>query len=364
LAPEEARVYARLKSGKVNLALLDETRKQIGEGYSKQGPFKDASSRTLDGLYGAMTRDQEGVARVFGVDDVYQLAKRTTTDRKSIEEGLSAIYKNANIGSGLDLPLAARLDSAVNQLTKGNVNDFRKIITVVPADMRTGAVATSLDTIFTQGARNKNNSIGQGFIAGYESLQKNKAARDELYRYLPRESQERLDNLYQVAKGIYSAKRWENTSGTARAMLANMDKDASALSKLYDFGRKAGAAEAAGNAVGMPGAGTVMTVATTLAQGAKTPATKAADVMITSPAFEAAIQEHAKEMRGPATKALMQSKAYQKWLSEQPQSERLTIAATGLFSWLFGAQSTDTPPLTTQPSSVQPVQEKPSNRVR
>jgi hypothetical protein len=42
---------------------------------------------------------------------------------------------------------------------------------MVPKDMRQGAVATSLDAIFTNGARNKNNSIGQGFIAGYEQLQ-------------------------------------------------------------------------------------------------------------------------------------------------------------------------------------------------
>lgn len=349
LTTEEAKVFNRLKSGKVNLALLDETRKQIGEGYNKQGPFRDASSRTLDGLYGAMTQDQEGVARVFGVDDIYQLAKKTTTDRKSIEEGLSGIYKNSNINPGLDLPLAAKLDSAVNQLTKGNVNDFRKTMALVPADMRTQAAATSLDTLFTNGARNKNNSIGQGFIAGYESLQKNKAARDELFKYLPKESQERLDNLYRVAKGVYSAKKWENTSGTARAMLANMDKDASALSKLYDFGRKAGAAEAAGNAVGMPGAGTVMTVATTLASNAKAPASKAADALIASPAFEEAVIEYAKGERREAGARLMRSKMYQNWLAEQPESVRSTVGATGLFSWLFGSQATDTPPTTEAP---------------
>ncbi len=351
LTGEEKRIWSRVQSGKVNLALLDETRKQVGAGYQKQGPFRDAEGRLLDNLYGAMTRDQEGVARVFGVDDVYQLAKKTTADRKSIEEGISAIYKNSNVGSGLDLPLAARLDSAVMGLTKGNVNDFRKVVQMVPKDMRQSAVATSLDSIFTNGARNKNNSIGQGFIAGYESLQKNAAARRELNAYLPVETQDRMDSLYRVAKGIYSAKRWENTSGTARAMLANMDKDASAFQKLYDFGRKAGAAEAVGNAVGMPGAGTVMTVATALNAATKTPASKAADAMIAGPAFEDAIKEYAAGRQGAATTALIKSKPYQEWLSAQPKSNRMTIGAGGIFSFLFGRQTTEQPPLEEQPSS-------------
>lgn len=350
LTPEERRIWNRVESGKVNLALLDETRKQVGAGYQKQGPFKDSESRLLDNLYGAMTRDQEGVARVFGVDDIYQLAKKTTGDRKTIEEGIGAIYKNANVGAGLDLPLAARLDSAVMGLTKGNVNDFRKVVQMVPKDMRQGAVATSLDSIFTNGARNKNNSIGQGFIAGYESLQKNKAARLEINAYLPAETRDRLDNLYRVAKGVYSAKRWENTSGTARAMLANMDKDASAFQKLYDFGRKAGAAEAVGNAVGMPGAGTVMTVATALNTATKTPASRAADAMIAGPAFEGAIREYAAGHQGPSTRALLSSKPYQAWLEAQPQSNRTAIGAGGIFSYLFGQQTTEKPPLEAQPS--------------
>jgi hypothetical protein len=351
LTKEEAAVYNRLRSGKVNHALLNETRQQVGEAYQQEGPFKNASSRILDNLYGAMAQDQAGVARVMGVDDLWQLANKVTTDRKGLEENLTKIYRNANIGQGMDLPLAARLDAATANLIKGSSNDFKKVMAIVPANTRQAAAATALDNLFTNGARNKNGSIGQGFVAAYETLQKNKDARDQLYQYIPKDSQERLENLYRMAKGVYGAKKWENTSGTARAMLANMDKDPSTLTKLYDFGRKAGAAETMGNAVGVPGVGTAVTVATTLAAGAKTPASKAADALISSPAFEDAVIEYAKGDSRKAGEKLMQSKMYQKWLAEQPESIRLRVGATGLFSWLFGSQSTDTPTPTEQPSS-------------
>jgi hypothetical protein len=158
-----------------------------------------------------------------------------------------------------------------------------------------------------------------------------------------------MDNLYRVAKGIYSAKRFENTSGTARAMLANMDKEATPFERLYDFGRKAGAAEAVGSAAGMPGAGAAMTVATTLSAATKTPASKAADAMIAGPAFEDAIKEYAAERKGAATKALLKSKPYQDWLAAQPEANRTAIEATGIFSFLFGSQTTQLPEPDSQP---------------
>lgn len=335
LTPEERRVLSRFESGKINHALLDETRRQIGEGYNKQGPFKDASDRLLDGLYVAMTKDQEGVAKVFGLDAEYEIAKKMTQQRKFIEQTVEGLYGARAVEgakSGFDLQLAARLDGAVSKLTKGNMADFRKTIQLVPNDMRQEAVGSSLDALFTSGSRNKNNSLGQGFIAAYEGLNKNAAAKAELFQYIPKAEQQRIDTLYQVAKGIYGAKRWENTSGTARAMLVAMDKDPGLLAKLYDLGKTAGLTEAASSSVGAPGVGTAVTIASAAMSAKKSAATKAADELLASPQFLAAVNRYA---RGENTEKFLNSPSYKKWLNSQSEPIAARVASMGFFSWLF-----------------------------
>jgi hypothetical protein len=358
LTPEERKVFARFEGGKVNHALLDETRKQIGEGYNKQGPFKDASSRLLDGLYGAMTKDQEGVAKVFGLDTEYELAKKLTQQRKFIEQSVEGLYGSKAVEgakSGFDLQLSARLDGAVSKLTQGNMADFRKTIQLVPKDMRQEAVGNSLDALFTSGSRNKNNSIGQGFISAYEGLNKNAAAKSELFQYIPKVEQERIDNLYQVAKGVYGAKRWENTSGTARAMLAAMDKDPGVLTKLWQVGKAAGVTEAASSSMGAPGVGTAVTIASTVMGAKKSAATKAADELVASPMFEAALTKYA---RGENTQQFLGSKAYQNWVKAQPEPIAARVASMGFFAWLF-AQPTEPQQPVIEPLGQQQGQEQP-----
>lgn len=314
-------------------AALDRVRKDIGAAIGKKsGPFKDDEVGKLKQLYKALTEDQERMADLHGIGDTFRQAKDIIVQRKGVEDAASVLFGKEVSGS-----LIPKLKQASGSLTAGDVSKFRTLIAAVPKSMRPEVVATMLNDLFMSGARNKG-SMGGGFRNAYESLNRNAGAKAEIFSHLPAHALERFDKIGKVAVGLYKAKALENTSKSARDVIAAMD-DGGMFSKMYEGGKTLAKAEGVSSAVGAPGVGSAVAFGALLAKR-KTVATESADALITSPAFRVAIELHVSG--ASADKVLGASKQFKRWLTAQPPPIQKEIAAIGFIQYLTGRDGTET----------------------
>lgn len=318
-------------------ALLDNTRKQIGAAISRgEGPFKDQTSSELKQLYSAITSDQEKVAASFGMGDKWSVAKDLVSQRKGLEDHLVAA-----LGKDLSGTYTNKLTPAIQGLRKGNVQAFDGLMKATPVSLRQEVVASALNDIFTLGSRKEAQLHIPGFVDWYSGAQRT-GSLGRVTSELPEGTAKRLHDLYTVANGIRTAKSSEITTGRIQALLDQFDKDGGMVSKIYDIGKRAAAAEGVTSAIGLPGAGTASVIASSLSR-TKTARTVAADRLISSHEFRNAARLMAgsdtsriQGARKAAEQALQRSLRYQKWAATLEPRERQAIAKVGLLNWLGG----------------------------
>lgn len=324
-----------------NYAALDYLRKQVGSGLRNAGPFKDAESGSLKQLYAALSDDQQRTAEAAGVGQLFSIAKSLVAQRKQVEDGLHQV-----IGKDLKGALASALGGSLKQLGTGNFKDFDRIIAQVPANMRQEAVLTSLNDVFTAGSRAEKQLSAPGFVDWYSSLQRNDAARQRLQKYLPIGASQQLDDIATVAKGMRDASRERITTGRISSLLENFANEGGMLGKLWDVGRKAAAAEGVTSSIGIPGAGTVGVLASTLSKQ-KTPIAQAAGDLLASQRFKDAVNATARSGGTAAAnvkareKQLMRTAVYKKWVSALSNESAARVALVGPLAYLANSSGSD-----------------------
>ncbi len=349
LSPAERTVLSRMQGKAVvnadgtktvtppTFALLDNTRKQIGAALSRgEGPFKDQTSSELKRLYSAITDDQAAVVAANGMGDKWNVAKSLVAQRKQLEDHMVTA-----LGKDLSGTLSTRLSPAVQNLRKGNVSQFNQLVDATPPHMRQEVVASALNDAFTLGSRKEQQLNIPGFVDWYSGAQRN-GSLSAVTKHLPADATKRLRDLYTVANGIRTAKTSEISTGRIQSLLDQFDKEGGMVSKIYDIGKKAAAAEGISTPVGLPGVGAASVIASSIA-GTKTARTVAADQLIASSQFRnaarlmaAADTERLLSARRAAEKALMKSQQYQRWAKTLTTAEKQAIAKVGLLSWLQG----------------------------
>lgn len=315
--------------------LVDNIRKQIGAAISKnEGPFKDQTKAELSRLYGAITDDQAAVAAANGMGDKWNVAKSLVAQRKQLEDHMVTA-----LGKDLSGTLSTRLSPAVQNLRKGNVSQFNQLIDATPPHMRQEVVASALNDAFTLGSRKEQQLNIPGFVDWYSGAQRN-GSLSAVTKHLPADATKRLRDLYTVANGIRTAKTSEISTGRIQSLLYQFDKEGGMVSKIYDIGKKAAAAEGISTPIGMPGVGAMSVIASSMAK-TKTARTVAADQLIASSQFRSAARlmasadtERLLSARRAAEKALTKSQQYQRWAKTLTTAEKQAIAKVGLLSWL------------------------------
>lgn len=318
-------------------AALDLIRKEVGSGLRGAGRFKDTESGALRRLYSTLSDDQQRTADAAGIGQVFTSAKALVGQRKRVEDGLTQV-----LGKDLTGALASTFGNSVKQLGAGNFKDFDRIIAQIPANMRQEAVLTSLNDVFTAGSRAEKQLSAPGFVDWYSSLQRNDAARQRLQKYLPIGASQQLHDIYTVAEGMRNASKERITTGRISALLENFANDGGMLGKLWDVGKKAAAAEGVTSSLGIPGAGTVGVLATTLAKQ-KTPIAQAAGDLLASRRFQDAVNAAARSGGTSAAnvkareKQLMRTPAYKKWAAALGTEAAGRVAAVGPLAYLAGS---------------------------
>jgi len=332
-SPQALATYGQQKGYERNLptyARVDQLRKQVGEGLRGRGAFKDAEAGSLKQLYAKLSDDQQAAANQLGAGELFSAAKQVVARRKAIEDDLMAV-----LGKDLSGALTAKTGNAIRSLSTGNYKDFDTIMSKIPKDQQQRVVMTSLNDALTSGSRMEKQLSAPGFVDWYEGLKRNNTARRRLYKYMPKDARRTLDDIAKVAKGMRDASKERITTGRIQALMDNFANEEGMLSKLYGIGKKVAVAEGAGSAVGIPGAGTAGVIASVMSKE-KTPIMKAADDLLSSQQFKAAVNEYAKT-GGKSKKAeiqLVKTRPYQKWLSNLTKAQQAAVKSNGAIMWL------------------------------
>lgn len=322
-------------------AALDLVRKQVGQGYSRSGPFKDMQQGQLDALYGTLTRDQEALINSVSPElaSVYQGAKSIVAQRKGLEEGLQSV-----LGKDLSGSIATSLGSSVKQLSQGNFKNFDNIIHHIPEASRQDAIVTALNDAFTNKSGAQKQLSASGFVSWYGDLNRNNAARARLTKYLPDDAQKRLDDIYTVAKAMKDASDEVVKTGVSLGVLKDYAAQGGLLSRVWDVAKPAAAAEGLTSSIGLPGVGAIGVIANAAAKP-RTPIQESAGNLLASPQFQNLIKSYAasggqlKANVLAREKQLVRTQAYRRWESNLSDASRQSVKAVGPLAYLTSSQN-------------------------
>ena len=309
-------------------AALDTLRQDIGDAYKGKGPHRDDAPRNLDQVYGALIRDQRRAANDAKRLDDFDAAMALTKQRKEMQKRAAALF-----GKQWEKSVLPMMTNAATAMTKGDVSKFQKMMDALPEEMRGRAAATMLNDLYTLGQKRKGGGIGAGFANAYEMLERNKGAKDVLFKHLPKDARRRFDNFGLLSQGIYRAQRYANKSRTAGTQdILNSLRDGTLIERITMRGVTGTANVLGWKAFGHMGAMT----ADRMGKAAKTllDRTEAADELLASPALRTALD---KAMEGKVQEAnimLKRSPAWRKWRQTLGEGTQQQLAAQGPIVWL------------------------------
>ena len=326
LTTAEKQLLKVVQGDNLTYGALDALRRDVGAGYKRQGPFKDDTTGTLDQVYGVVAADQQRVANAFKVGQRYRAGNDLTIQRKLEEQSATKMY-----GKALNQSFVSKLASGVQKLTKGDVSTFNDMMKRIPPDMQQKAAATMLSDLFTSGMRRRGESLGLGFSDAYAALERNPTAKRALFKYLPKETQDRFDAIGKVSQGIARAKAFQNTSRTANALLANLE-NGGLVERVTTAVMQNAARVTAWTMGGHHAAGAADTIMRQTRDVAKRQ--NAANELLASPQFMAALDKAMEGKERQANMMLKRSKAWQRFRDLTGEGTRQQLAAMGPIAWL------------------------------
>lgn len=345
LDPVQRRLL-KISQSEPSYALIDNERKKVGAALRKsQGPYKDADTGALKMLYGLLTEAQEGAAKATGVDDMWNVAKKLTAQRKSLEDQSITL-----LGKNKTAAIMPKVGQAMKRLSAGDFKAFDETMAAIPKERRQEVVISALNDVFTGSSRKEQQLNPSAFVDWYESMSRNSAVRKRIMSNLPDGASDRLHDLFLVARGVRNASSERVRTGVIQGLLKDFDSETGMLAKLYQTGKSVAAAEGATSVMGMPGAGTIGVMASVLSKGKGEPIANAADSLISSKEFKDLVKVYASRSvkseaaKRAAEKAMMRSEKFQRWFDLLPSEDRRTIMRAGLMAYLSGGDEQKTQP--------------------
>jgi hypothetical protein len=315
LTPLEKQLM-NLFDGPVTYKAIDRRRKQIGEAMSgKGGVFKDSSKAELSRWYGLLTEAQEKAAPQFA--EQWKAAKSLVSKRKDLEDNMIEAY-----GKDLSKNFMPQFGSAMTQLSKGKTKEFDKLMRALPESRRSEVIISALNDVFTQGSRKEQQLSVAGFADWFNAINRDKALKGRVYRYLPKEMRTQIDALGKVTNGIRNAQAKAPIGGQIMANKNVMDKVIDGignkfLSKLPGF------------------------LGGIIEEGVKKSQNKNMDAaigLLGDPAFVKNIKFLASNQAEKAEKRIANSKAFKEWLKTLGEQEAKTINTVGFREYLLSEE--------------------------
>jgi hypothetical protein len=163
-----------------------------------------------------------------------QLAKDfENIQRLSMQKERLQAQAQSLFGKDLDQSFINKLNTSTLNLAKGNTDSFIKLIenSSIPKNMRGEIVASSLAKAFSK----KEGLISfRDYNNFYEGLQKNKSGQESLFKYLPKDAKQKLDDLYTLSKRIDIAQSSRVYTGLANDIKKQLE-NANLFQKVYSL---------------------------------------------------------------------------------------------------------------------------------
>ena len=219
LSSAERKLFSMVTSGdRITYAGLMRKKREIGRAIKKgDGPFKDADNAALVKLYSAISKDQlSNVERLGGKDlrDNVELANGLYAKARVLDERIKTTFGKDTLGS-----IAGKLRTAVEASTKGDVSGFRKLIRIIPEDLRREAVASAIGQIATSTQQGERGFGFSQFSTFYSKLRKQKVAYKEVAEAIGPESSAVLRDLYEISRRVTETRAAISTTGKANQSL-------------------------------------------------------------------------------------------------------------------------------------------------
>ena len=293
-------------------ALLDDVRKDIvAARYAEEGPFRDAESGKLKQLETLLRKDQELAANTHNAADLFNLANKSVAIRKNMEKDMAALF-----GKKIDSSLVTPLIGAVKALPQGDAARFTKLIKAIPKQYRQEVAASGLAVALGKSARNNQIKFGD-FANWHRNLKRNTQAYNALMVHLPKNARSRLQALANISDAINKTSKNFIATGRLEAARNILQGADSLTSKIYQTGlksvKKSAVREAVTTLGGLPGAGTVGTIAETIMEG-RSSVIEIADELISKPSFIAALKAPPNQKQN-AINILVNSRDFKKFAS-------------------------------------------------
>jgi hypothetical protein len=324
----------------VTYHMIDRERKKIGEQLAKKStPFPDATQAELTRAYGMLTELQGNVLQTMDASalpggdakaliDIWNQGKGLVAQRKQIEEGLID-----NFGKNFGTNIIPTLEAGVFKLPKDGTQKFVKAIEAVPPELREEAIATSLNRVFTAGSKQSQLNMG-GYSQWWNQLNRNQTAKNELFKHLSKEGQQRLEDLAAVSDGFRKALIHKKDTGRVQSLFEAFDKPNGLLDKLYTGG---GGVD--------PTSSAVAHIVKTAASKEKKDLAHIADRLLAAPEFKqmvvSAMDDPASKQAQSQLRVLTESKVYNAWVDALPKNSRIQLLQTGLIPFLLGGEQED-----------------------
>ena len=288
----DRKIYKKMKPREgvfPTYGLLDQERKIIGQSiYKKTGPYKNEAEGSAKYLYKLITEAQEELADKLGHKELVQSAKKAVATRKSLEGDMTALF-----GKTIDGSIIGDLTKGIKSLQKQDTRPFINFIKSIPPDMRQEVTASGLGIAFSKNAKSGKLSFNN-YADWYSNLKRNKQAYGALMVNLPPRAKTRLKDFYNVSNAISKTSKEYIATGRLQAAKEVMEGSDSLIGNIWQAAsssvRPALIAEGVTTMVGLPGAGTVGAIMTTLQKG-KPDVMKLADDLISSDLFISAIKK-------------------------------------------------------------------------
>lgn len=308
-------------------AEIDTYRKEVGRAFDGQGVYGNNEIAQIKKTYAELARTQQRAADNVG-PDVGQAYKEANRLGETMHE-LQARSQTA-LGRDLDAGLVAKIDTAANNVVKGNTAGFKKLIEAVPESQRQAVAMSVLDRIMTGSAGSE--QITEVFLKNMNLLNRNPSARNLLFSYLPKEAIRRYKVIETASRGFLRSLAKDNKSNTAQG---NAVREAWASGDLWDrlTGEK-------GWAIGHKGA-FVGDWVTKLTSAGPANRVAAAEKFLTSPELDRAARMYIAGQTAKAEKAAMRSAAYNRWIATVDDLTRQRVQREGVLAFLFTSQVED-----------------------
>jgi len=310
--------------------LLNQTKKEIGQQLGRKGDtkFKNMETGQLKAMYAVLKSDLDKIANDSGVGGVVEAANTLTKQRKDLENNMKVI-----LGRDLQKDLMPVLGSAVKGIADGKMETFKRTLENIPAPYRQEAVVSSLNDIFRGKGQGAEAFDATQYTKFMNQLDRSPTTKNLLYKELPVETREAMENLRILAKGISDANKDRIPTGRVMALF---DEKTGLVRRMIGKGLVMGASMKGGPIAGM--------VASDFLSQTSDGAI-AASKLIESEKFQSVIKQAAKEGVAEgnmasdkllaAEKALAKSEAYKKWAETLSDVELGELTTKGAVQFLL-----------------------------